>query len=233
MLIVVLVLPLAVYAQEGEVEPKQSDPVTVTEGHVESVNSGDVAAAEETVAEDATVTVPAATVTDAAAPAEGEGEDEGEDEDPAAVVAADPAAEQQYTGTAETQAYLEGQTAANANTTLGECSVAGETVTCAASYTSDALRARGIDFLEGQLVVTVVEGKIQSYDFTPSPESVTKIQSAFAAAGAEGSVVNLNLPTTGGEVPDSSQNTILFVALGTLLLVLGAGMGHYRFGQVR
>jgi hypothetical protein len=203
MFIVLLTLPMAVHAQE-------TDPVAVTEGHVEAVNNGDVAAAEETVAEDATVTVPAATVTDSAAPTEGE--DEGTD--PAAAAAADPTAQEQYTGTAETQAYLEGQAAANANTTLGECSVAGETVTCAASYTSAALQAQGIDFLEGQLVVTVVEGKIQSYDFTPSPESVAKIQAALAPA---------TLPGTGGTTPTPATTYMGLVVLGLLLLLAGAG----------
>jgi hypothetical protein len=210
MLIVLLALPMAVQAQE-------TDPVAVTEGHVEAVNKGDVAAAEETVAEDATVTVPAATVTDSAAPAPTEGEGEGEAEDPAAVAAADPAAQEQYTGTAETQAYLEGQAAANANTTLGECSVAGETVTCAASYTSAALQARGIDFLEGQLMVTVAEGKIQSYDFMPSAASVTKIQTAFGAPRT--------LPQSGGATPDTNYNMVL-VVMGLLLLFAGGAVTY-------
>jgi hypothetical protein len=203
MLIVVLALPMAVQAQEAE---EKGDPVTVTEGHVEAVNSGDAAAANETMAENATVTVPQATTS--GTESEGESEAEG-----------DPAAQQQVTGTAETQAYLDAQAKANANTTLGECSVAGETVTCAASYTSDALQAQGIDFLEGQLVVTVVEGKIQSYDFTPSAESVAKIQTASAPA---------TLPVSGGTMPDTTYSTYSMVLLILGLLLL-AGVGTYAF----
>jgi hypothetical protein len=219
MLIVLLALPMAVQAQEVEVEPE----IEVTEENVEAVNNGDADAAQVTMSENATVTVPAATVTDSAAPAPTEGESEGDngddddDEDPAAAAAADPAATQQYSGTAETQAYLEGQTAANANTTLGECSVAGETVTCAASYTSAALQARGIDFLEGQLMVTVAEGKIQSYDFTPSAASVTKIQTAFGAPRT--------LPQSGGATPDTNYNMAL-VVMGLLLLFAGGAVTY-------
>jgi hypothetical protein len=209
MLIVLLALPMVVHAQETE-------PEAVAKEQVEAVNKGDADAAQVTMAEDATVTVPAATVTESAAPAATEGEDEDEDEgtDPAAAAAADPAAQQQYTGTAETQAYLEGQAAAKANTALGECSVAGDTVTCAANYTSDALQARGIDFLEGELVVTVAAGKIQTFNFTPSSESVAKIRSAFAAP--------TTLPQSGGTTPTQATTYMVLAALGLLLLLAGA-----------
>ena len=216
MLFVLLALPAALHAQEVEVEPE----VTVSE-NVEAVNSGDAEAANVTMSENATVTVPAATVTDSAAPApaptegESEGDDDDDDEDPAAAAAADPAATQQYSGTAQTQAYFAGQTAANANTTLGECSVAGNTATCPINYTSDALLARGIDFLEGTLVVTVAEGKIQSYEFTPSAAAMAKIQGAFAAP--------TKLPVTGGTTPATTDYIMMLAAMGLLLLLAGAG----------
>ena len=122
LLIALLALPVAVYAQE-------TDPVTVTENFVTSVNEGNVDEAGEVVAEDAVVTVPQAT--------SGEDEDEADAE-------AEPEAQTQYTGSAEYQAWLDAQAKANAQTSLGECSVEGERVACGASYTSDALKAKGV-----------------------------------------------------------------------------------------
>jgi hypothetical protein len=49
----------------------------------------------------------------------------------------------------------------------------------------------GVGSLEGTLMVTVVEGVIQSYDFTPSAESVAKLRAS--ASAPEG------VPVTGGE----------------------------------
>ena len=194
-LVLLLALPLAVHAQEG------MDPVTVTEDFVGSVNEGDAAAAQVVMSEDATVTVPQAT----------SGEEEEEEE-------ADPAAQTQYTGSAETQAWLEAQAAAGAQINLGECSVEGETATCAASYTSSALTAMGVSSVEGTLMVTVVEGQIQSYDFTPSAESVAMLQSAMAPKA---------LPETGG-AKQGTTYVLVLAALG-LLLAGGAFVGTRAF----
>ena len=193
-LVALLALPVAVYAQE-------TDPVTVTEGHVEAVNKGDAAAAGEVMAEDAVVTVPQATSGT---------EDEAEGE-------ADPAAQVQYTGSAEYQAWLDAQAAANAQTTLGECTVEGEVVTCAASYTSSALQGMGVSSVEGTLMVTVVGGQIQSFDFTPSADSVAMLQSAMAPAA---------LPETGGT---KQGPTYLVLAVLGLLLAGGAFVGTRGF----
>jgi hypothetical protein len=245
MFTVLLAMPMAVYAQEGEVEEVQEEVADeadlseeeaaalaegsegeraaeeATEDHVEAVNKGDAEAAQVTMAEDATVTVPAATVTGEAAPPPAEGESDDGDDDAEAAVAADPAATQQYTGD-QVEAWLEGQVAAGAQMNLENCTVAGETATCAARYTSNALAARGIDFLEGTLVTTVVEGQIQSYDFTPSADSVAKIQSAFAApAPLPATGAPAALPATGGTTPDT--NYLGLAAMGLLLLLAGAG----------
>jgi hypothetical protein len=190
-LIALLALPVAVYAQE-------TDPVTVTEGHVEAVNNGDVAAAGEVMAEEAVVTVPQAT----------SGEEETE-----AVGEAEPEAEAEYTGSAEYQAWLDAQAAANAETTLGECTVAGEVVTCDVSYTSDALQAMGVGAVEGVLEVTVVEGQIQAYAFTLSAESVAMLQAEAAPEV---------MPVTGGTKQNTTNLVLLAAVLGLLLLAVGA-----------
>ena len=193
-LVLLLALPLAVHAQG-------MDPVTITEDFVGSVNEGDVPGAGENLGEDATVTVPQAT----------SGEEEEE---------ADPAAQTQYSGSAETQAWLEAQAAAGAQINLGECSVEGETATCAASYTASALQGMGVSSVEGTLMVTVVEGVIQSYDFTPSAESVAMLQSAMAPA---------TLPATGGN--RSTTYMVVLAVLG-LLLAGGAFVGTRAFKRV-
>ena len=195
-LVLLLALPLAVHAQE-------MDPVTVTEDFVGSVNEGDAAAAQVVMSEDATVTVPQAT----------SGEEEEEEE-------ADPAAQTQDTGSAETTAWLEAQAAAGAQINLGECSVEGETATCAASYTSNALQGMGVSSVEGTLMVTVVGGQIQSVDFTPSAEAVAMLQSAAMPA---------TLPQTGGTKLGTTYLALLAV-VGLLLLLAGASVPAFRRG---
>jgi LPXTG-motif cell wall-anchored protein len=190
-LIALLALPVAVYAQE-------TDPVTVTENFVTSVNEGDVAGAGDALAPDATVTVPEATT----------GEEEEEE--------AEPEAEAEYTGSAEYQAWLDAQAAAGAETTLGECTAAGEVVTCDVSYTSEALNAMGVGVLEGELEVVVVEGQIQAYDFIPSAEAVAMLQSMAAPAA---------LPATGGT---TATTYMLLAVVGLLLLLAGASVPAFR-----
>jgi ketosteroid isomerase-like protein len=206
-LIALLALPVAVHAQE-------TDPVTVTEGHVEAVNNGDVAAAGEVMAEDAVVTVPQAT-----SGTEGEADADAE---------AEPEAQTQYTGSAEYQAWLDAQAKANAQTTLGACSVEGERVTCNASYTSDALQAKGVDFVEGELAVTVVEGQIQSYAFIPSAEAVAMLQASASAPETVpvtgGTSEPEVMPVTGGGATQSITYIMALLAVLGLLLAGAASV---------
>jgi hypothetical protein len=193
-LIALLALPVAVFAQE-------TDPVTVTENLVTSVNEGDVAGAGEVVAPDATVTAPEAMVTG--------GEEEEEEE-------ADPAAQQQYSGTEEVEVWLEGQAAAGTQIELGECTVEGETATCAASFANAGLQGMGVGAVEGTLMVTVVGGQIQSFDFIPSAEAVAMLQSMAAPAA---------LPATGGTL---ATTYLLLAVLGLLLLLAGTSVRAFR-----
>jgi hypothetical protein len=161
------------------------------------------------MAENAVVTVPQAT--------SGEGE-------------AEPEAQAQYTGSAEYQAWLDAQAKANAQTSLGECSVEGERVTCNASYTSDALKAKGLDSLEGVLEVTVVEGVIQSYVFTPSPESVAKLQASTSAPEAvpvTGGTTSPDVMPATGDGPTQGITYIMGV-LAVVGLLLGAAASTFR-----
>ena len=154
------------------------------------------------MAEGAVVAVPKVTSGEEEAEAEGE---------------VDPAAQVTYTGSAEYQAWLDAQAAANAQTTLGECTVEGEVVTCNASYASDALGAMGVGAVEGTLMVTVVEGKIQSYDFTPSAEAVAMLQAASEPEA---------MPVTGG-APQTTTYLVLAV-LGLFILLVGASVRAFQ-----
>jgi hypothetical protein len=189
-LVVLLTLPLAVYAQEVEVEAK-------AEEFVEVVNKGEAAAAAEILDEEAVVVVPKA-MTES-------GGEEGED----------PAAEQQAVGKAEVEAWIEGLTAVNAETTLGACAVEGDTATCEASFTSDALMAKGVDMIEGELMVKVnAEGMIESYSFVASADSVAKLQAAGAATPETIAV------TGGASLPPNALVTIV----GGLMVAGALGM---------
>ena len=191
-LVVLLALPLAVYAQEQEAEVK-------TKEFVEVVNTGEAAAAAAMVSEEAVVTVPKAMSESGGA--------EGED----------PAAEQQAVGKAEVEAWIEGLTAVNANVALGACAVEGQTATCEAGFTSAALMAKGVDMIEGELMVVVnAEGMIESYTFVASADSVAKLQAAGAAVATPETIA----VTGGGSLPPNA----LAVILGGLMVAGGLGM---------
>jgi LPXTG-motif cell wall-anchored protein len=189
-LIALLAMPVAVFAQEG-------DPVTVTENVVTSINEGDVPGAGAVVAPDATVTVPEATTGEEGAEAE-------------------PEAEAEYTGTEEVEAWLEAQAAAGTQIELGECTVAGETATCAASFSNAGLQGMGVGAVEGELMVTVVGGQIQSFNFTPSAEAMAMLQSAAMPA---------QLPATGGT---QATTYLLLAVVGLLLLLAGTSVRAFR-----
>jgi hypothetical protein len=191
-LVVLMALPLAVYAQDV-------DPKLKAEEFVVAANMGDAAAASAVVAEEAVVTVPVAMSESGG----GEGED--------------PAAEQQAVGKAEIEAWIEGLTAVNAETTLGECTVEGEMATCGASFTSDALTAKGVDAIEGELMVKVnAEGMIEAYDFVASADSVAKLQAAGAAVAAPETMA----VTGSASLPPNA----LAMVLGGLMVAGGLGM---------
>ena len=192
-LIALLAMPVAVFAQELAPDEAAGELVT-------SVNEGDAAAAAAVVASDATVAAPEAMTTG--------GEEEEEE--------ADPAAQAQYSGTEQVEAWLEAQVAAGTQIELGECTVEGETATCAASFTNAGLQGMGVGAVEGTLMVTVVGGQIQSFDFTPSAEAVAMLESAAMPA---------TLPATGGT---QATTYMLLAVLGLLLLLAGTSVRAFR-----
>ena len=116
-----------------------------------------------------------------------------------------------FSGKEEIRALYEGFVAANFACTLSDCRVDGETVTCIDTYTDDDLQAMGVDLIEGELVGIVRDGKIQSYTFTITPESLAKFPPPPEA-----------MPVTGGPAPSSYSSTLL-IALGGLAILGGLG----------
>ena len=110
-----------------------------------ALNKGDVDAALSQLAEGATVTI--------IPPAEGDGI---------------------YNGHAEIRGWYESMVAAKGSGSLKDCKVDGETITCHNTYADDGLKAMGVDFIEGTWIAIVRDGKIQSYTFTITPESLAK-----------------------------------------------------------
>jgi len=122
-----------------------------------------------------------------------------------------------YTGKEEIRGWYEDLVGANGTSTLSDCQVDGETVTCSSVYTDDGLQAMGVDFLEGALVLVVRDGEIQSYTFTPSPESLAKLPPppATLAETGGGSLSPYHLVMALGG---------LIVAGGLLITTLGLGL---------
>ena len=148
--------------------------------------------------------------------------------------------QQTYSGEAEAAAWLEGMAGQNPDIALGECAVDGQTVTCPANYADDALRAVGVEFLPGVMVVEVnEEGKITSYAFTPTAEGVAAVEAAAVeAAAAEAAAAEAaETAETPAAIPDMGQGPTLESTVATsavLLLVVGlllaawVGLWHLR-----
>ena len=120
-------------------------PQTVIDAWQQAMNKDDIDKALSYLAEDATVTIVPAF--------EGDGI---------------------YNGQAEIRGWYEMLAGGKGITTLSECTVQGETITCLDTYADEGLKSMGVDFLEGDFVAVVDKGKIQSYTLTTKPESLAK-----------------------------------------------------------
>jgi len=88
---------------------------------------------------------------------------------------AGPEGDAVFTGTSEIRGWYETLTAAKGITTLSNCTVDGEKMTCLDTYTDEGLKSMGVDFIEGDWIAIFKEGKIRSYTFTTTPESLAKL----------------------------------------------------------
>jgi hypothetical protein len=119
-----------------------------------------------------------------------------------------------YSGKEEIRSLYEGFVAANFSCALSDCQVEGETMTCIDTYADDGLKAMGVDFIEGEWVATVRDGKIQSYTYTISEESLAKFPPAPESLAETG----------GGALPSYA----LVVTLGSLAVASGLGLQWLR-----
>lgn len=180
MLVLVLALPVALYAQE-------TDPMSVITAWQDAMNAGDADAALAWLADDAFITL---------VPPPMEGHDG------------------VFRGKEEIRAWWEGLYAANGTSSLSNCQVDGETVTCILNYTDDGLQGIGVDSIDNEFVVIVRDGKIQTYTATITPESLAKFPPPPET-----------MPVTGG---DASPSYALVMVLGGLAVLGGLGLALLR-----
>lgn len=88
---------------------------------------------------------------------------------------AGPQGDAVFTGHTEIRGWYETLTAGKGVTTLSDCKVNDETITCLDTYADEGLKSMGVDFIDGDWVAVIKDGKIQSYTFTTSPASLAKL----------------------------------------------------------
>jgi hypothetical protein len=180
--IVTLIALLAMLALPSMLYAQETDPLAVVNAmHDALLIGGDIDEALSYLADDAVVTI--------VSPLEGGGV---------------------YSGKEEIRGFWEGLVAANFSCVLSDCRVEGETVTCLETYSDDALKAAGVDFIQGEWVATVRDGQVRAYTWTISAESLAKFSQGPEA-----------LPETGGGAWPSHA---LPIALGSLAVAGGLGV---------
>jgi hypothetical protein len=182
--VVLLALPVALYAQE-------SDPMPVIDAWVQALNAGDIDVALSYLADDAVVQI----------------------------VPPAPGTSGVFAGKGEIRGWYETIVEQNGVTTLSDCQVDGETVTCVNTYAEDSFRSMGIDFIVGEWVVVVRDGKFQSYTFTMTEESLAAIMAAMPPQA---------MPETGGTAVPLYAAVAVF---GGLMCIGGLGLGVLHWGR--
>lgn len=79
-----------------------------------------------------------------------------------------------YKGHAEIRGWYETIVAARGVGTLSNCKADGTNITCLNTYTDDGLKEMGVDYIEGEWTAVISDGKIHSYTFTITPDSLAK-----------------------------------------------------------
>jgi hypothetical protein len=174
---------------------QEPDPMSIINAWVEALNAGDIDAALSYLADDAVVQI----------------------------VPPAPGTSGVFTGKGEVRGWYETVVGQNGLTALSDCQVDGETVTCVNTYAEDSFRSLGIDTVVGEWVAVVQEGKLQSYTFTMSDESLAALMAAMTPPV---------MPETGGSAyPISTIVTILGALIGVGGLSLGMLQWHRRHGR--
>jgi hypothetical protein len=172
---------------------QEPDPMSIINPWVEALNAGEIDTALSYLADDAVVQI----------------------------VPPAPGTSGIFTGKDEVRGWYETVVGQNGVTVLTDCQVDGETVTCVNTYAEDSFRSLGIDSVVGEWVAVARDGKLQSYTFTMSDESLAALMAAMSPPV---------MPETGGSTyPISTIVTILGALIGVGGLSLG--MSQWRRHQ--
>jgi len=129
-------------------EPTPEPPTSIVDGWVTALNVGDVEAALSYLADDAVLTFVPPPI---------------------------PGDDGIFSGKEEIRGWYQGLAAGKGVTTLSNCQVKGEQITCQTTYADAGLKSEGIDFLAFEWVATVRDGKIRGYTSTATPETVARL----------------------------------------------------------
>jgi hypothetical protein len=172
---------------------QESDPMSIIDAWVADLNAGDIDSALSYLADDAVVTI----------------------------VPPAPGTSGVYTGKEEIRGWYEGIVGEHGVTTLSDCQVDGETVTCVNTYTGDSFTSMGLDLVVAEWVAVVHYGQLQLYTYTMSDESLAALMAAMPPQA---------MPMTGRmAVPLYA----IVAAFGGLMCIGGLGLGvlRWRRGQ--
>lgn len=173
------------------VQAQATDPASVVKNFVEAFNRGDVEQALSYFADNAVVKLTPA-----------------------------PPSGGSFSGKDQIRAFLQnGAKNHNHLELLGNMQVSGEKATFVNRDVSDALKQIGVDFLDDNVEVTVVNGKITSQSITTTPQSLAKLPRPGGAGGGQGGVPS-SAPAAGvgGTATNvSADNTLMAWLIGLLV----------------
>jgi hypothetical protein len=161
--IAIMTLVLAILALPIPLYAQAADPVDVVMALNEAANAGDLEAQIALFAEDAVYTL----------------------------IPPPPGVSGPLVGKEAIRARRQGLASLNAEGGIEILEVSGDTITALSTYADDELRSLGIDFIEGVEEYTVQDGKITTYTWTATDESLAKLMAAMPPPEA--------LPETGGQ----------------------------------
>jgi len=190
---IAVVMSVALLALPVALYAQEPDPMSTINAWVEALNAGDIDAALSHLADDAVVQI----------------------------VPPAPGTSGIFTGKGEVRGWYETIVGQNGVTALSDCQVDGETVTCVNNYAEDSFRSLGIDTVVGEWVAVVREGKLQSYTFTMSDESLAALMAAMTPPV---------MPETGGSAYPTSA---VVAILGALIGISGLGLGISQWHRLQ
>ena len=176
---------LVLLALPGVLCAQEPDPMSIVNAWLAALNAGDIDGALSYVADDAVVTI----------------------------VPLQPGTSGVFTGKEEIRGWYRTIVGEHGVTTLSDCHVDGETVTCVNTYAADSITAMGLDSLVAEWVAVLRDGKFQSYSWTITEESLAELMAAMPPQG---------MPETGGTAVLPYAVVAVF---GGLVCIGGLGLG--------